>query len=268
MDQGRRRSRRAPAPPLRHAEAFPGKDDAARDVSRRNFLALVFCLMVGTAALPHILMRYYTTPSVRQARESVFWSLFFIFLLYFTAPALGVLAKFDVYSFVVGSEFAKLPQWVAVVAEGRSSAAVDRRRQQGRHRAARRDLDRRRHHRAGDAGDRRAAVRDLRPRRGRRARGGAVDRRRPAADDRQRAVARLLLQDARSERVDGAPRDDLQDPAAGRGAHCGDGGGAEAGGHPVPGVGGVLARGGGVLPGAGAAGSSGSAPTSGARRSA
>ena len=101
------------APPLRHAEAFPGKDDAARDVSRRNFLALVFCLMVGTAALPHILMRYYTTPSVRQARESVFWSLFFIFLLYFTAPALAVLAKFDVYTILVGSEFAKLPQWVA-----------------------------------------------------------------------------------------------------------------------------------------------------------
>jgi len=101
------------APPIRHAEAFPGKDDAARDVSRRNFLALVFCLMVGTAALPHILMRYYTTPSVRQARESVFWSLFFIFLLYFTAPALAVLAKFDVYTFLVGSEFAKLPQWVA-----------------------------------------------------------------------------------------------------------------------------------------------------------
>ena len=100
-------------PPIRHAEAFPGKDEKARDISRRNFLALVFCLMVGTAALPHILMRYYTTPSVRQARESVFWSLFFIFLLYFTAPALAVLAKFDVYSFLVGSEFAKLPQWVA-----------------------------------------------------------------------------------------------------------------------------------------------------------
>jgi hypothetical protein len=54
---------------------------------RRNFLALTFCLMVGTAALPHILMRYYTTPSVKEARESVTWSLFFIFLLYFTAPA-------------------------------------------------------------------------------------------------------------------------------------------------------------------------------------
>ncbi len=101
------------APPTRHAEAFPGKDEAARDVSRRNFLALVFCLMVGTAALPHILMRYYTTPSVRQARESVFWSLFFIFLLYFTAPALAVLAKFDVYTTLVGSDFSKLPQWVS-----------------------------------------------------------------------------------------------------------------------------------------------------------
>ncbi|MBI5911329.1 MAG: cation acetate symporter [Betaproteobacteria bacterium] len=101
------------APPLRHAEAFPGKDEATRDVARRNYLALIFCLMVGTAALPHILMRYYTTPSVRQARESVFWSLFFIFLLYFTAPALAVLAKYDVYTLLVGSEFAKLPAWVA-----------------------------------------------------------------------------------------------------------------------------------------------------------
>jgi cation/acetate symporter len=100
-------------PPLRHAEAFPGKDDKARDINRRNFLALIFCLMVGTAALPHILMRYYTTPSVKQARESVTWSLFFIFLLYFTAPALAVLAKFDVYTLLVGSEYTKLPAWVA-----------------------------------------------------------------------------------------------------------------------------------------------------------
>ena len=43
----------------------------------------------------------------------MFWSLFFIFLLYFTAPALAVLAKYDVYTLLVGSEFAKLPQWVA-----------------------------------------------------------------------------------------------------------------------------------------------------------
>ncbi|MEI8303597.1 MAG: VC_2705 family sodium/solute symporter [Burkholderiales bacterium] len=99
-------------PPLRHGEAFPGKDEKARDISRRNFLALVFCLMVGTAALPHILMRYYTTPSVREARTSVTWSLFFIFLLYFTAPALAVLVKHVVYNDVVGTAFASLPAWI------------------------------------------------------------------------------------------------------------------------------------------------------------
>jgi cation/acetate symporter len=107
------------APPRPHAEAFPGKDEAAKNTARLNFLALVFCLMVGTAALPHILMRYYTTPSVKEARDSVGWSLFFIFLLYFTAPALAVLVKFDVYTHLVGSSFADLPRWVS------SWAAVD-----------------------------------------------------------------------------------------------------------------------------------------------
>jgi cation/acetate symporter len=100
------------APPIRHGEAFGGKDDAARETSRRNFLALTFCLMVGTAALPHILMRYYTTPSVRQARTSVTWSLFFILLLYVTAPALAVLIKYTMYHDVVGSAFSSLPSWV------------------------------------------------------------------------------------------------------------------------------------------------------------
>ena len=78
---------------------------SAFELSRRNFLALVFCLMVGTAALPHILMRYYTTPSVKQARESVTWSLFFIFLLYVTAPALAVLVKYEIFSVLVGTPF-------------------------------------------------------------------------------------------------------------------------------------------------------------------
>jgi cation/acetate symporter len=76
--------------------------------------------MVGTAALPHILMRYYTTPSVKEARVSVFWSLFFIFLLYFTAPALAILVKFEVYNNLVGTSFAQLPAWVS------NWAAVDK----------------------------------------------------------------------------------------------------------------------------------------------
>ncbi len=105
------------APPKPHAEAFVGKDDKARSVARNNFLALILCLMVGTAALPHILMRYYTTPSVKEARKSVFWSLFFIFLLYFTAPALAVLVKYDIYHNVVGSQFASLAGWVAAWAK-------------------------------------------------------------------------------------------------------------------------------------------------------
>ena len=58
-----------------------------------KFVTLVLCMMAGTASLPHILMRYFTTPSVKAARQSVAWSLFFIFLLYFTAPALATFTK-------------------------------------------------------------------------------------------------------------------------------------------------------------------------------
>ena len=61
-----------------------------------KFITLVLCMMAGTASLPHILMRYFTTPSVRAARQSVGWSLLFIFLLYFTAPALATFTKLQV----------------------------------------------------------------------------------------------------------------------------------------------------------------------------
>ena len=79
-----------------------------------NFLALTFCLMVGTAGLPHILTRYYTTPSVRQARISVAWSLFFIFLLYFTAPAYAAFARYAIYVKLVGTKIAELPRWITL----------------------------------------------------------------------------------------------------------------------------------------------------------
>ncbi|HTY03261.1 MAG TPA: sodium:solute symporter family protein [Rhodocyclaceae bacterium] len=107
-------------PVLAHAEPFSASDDLERGRKKKNFLALVFCLMVGTAALPHILMRYYTTPSVREARASVFWSLLFIFLFYCTAPALGILVKYEVYNSLVGSSFSQLPAWVS------NWAAVDK----------------------------------------------------------------------------------------------------------------------------------------------
>ena len=100
-------------PPPRHAEAHPGASADESATARNNFLALMFVLMVGTAALPHILMRYYTTPGVMEARRSVLWSLFFIFLLYVTAPAYAVFAKWEVYNNLVGSNIAILPDWVA-----------------------------------------------------------------------------------------------------------------------------------------------------------
>jgi cation/acetate symporter len=100
-------------PPTRHTEPFPGDTKEASDIKRNNFLALVFCLMLGTAAMPHVLVRYYTTPSVKEARYSVFWTLFLIMALYITIPALAVLVKYDIYSSLVGTSFSQLPEWVS-----------------------------------------------------------------------------------------------------------------------------------------------------------
>lgn len=100
-------------PVTAHTEPFPGATEEASNLKRNNFLALVLCLMMGTAALPHILVRFYTTPTVHEARVSVLWTLFFIMLLYITVPALAVLVKYDIYTSLVGSEFSQLPAWVS-----------------------------------------------------------------------------------------------------------------------------------------------------------
>ncbi len=76
-----------------------------------NFLALMACLMLGTAGLPHILIRFYTVPSVRESRLSVGWSLFFIFLLYFTAPAYAAFSRWQILENVVGKPISELPNW-------------------------------------------------------------------------------------------------------------------------------------------------------------
>ena len=102
-----------------HSQAYAGdpngtpEEQREYELARRNFLALMFCLMVGTAGLPHLLTRYYTSPTVAGARASVAWSLFFIALLYLSAPALAVLVKFEVMQNLVGSSFEALPNWMA-----------------------------------------------------------------------------------------------------------------------------------------------------------
>jgi cation/acetate symporter len=100
------------APPVSQTEPFPG-DKQASDIKRNNFLALVFCLMIGTAALPHILTRYYTTSSVDQTRKSVFWTLFFIMLIYIAVPAMAVMVKYEIYTSLVGTDYSRLPNWVS-----------------------------------------------------------------------------------------------------------------------------------------------------------
>ena len=79
---------------------------------------------MGTAGLPHLLTRFYTTPTVAEARDSVAWSLFFIALLYLSAPALAVLVKYEVMAHLVGQPFDSLPTWVAQWARDPSLLSV------------------------------------------------------------------------------------------------------------------------------------------------
>ncbi|MDX1531388.1 MAG: VC_2705 family sodium/solute symporter, partial [Rhodothermales bacterium] len=62
-------------------------------IDRLNVFCITLCLMVGTAGLPHVIVRFYTVKSVRAARWSAFWALLFIAILYTTAPAVAMFAK-------------------------------------------------------------------------------------------------------------------------------------------------------------------------------
>jgi cation/acetate symporter len=97
-----------------------------------NYFGIIFCMMVGTASLPHILMRYFTTPSVREARQSVAWSLFFIFLLYFSAPAYAAFSKLEVYTNIIGRDLTAVRPWLFQWGElgliqicGKNAASID-----------------------------------------------------------------------------------------------------------------------------------------------
>jgi cation/acetate symporter len=68
-------------------------------------------LMVGTAGLPHVIIRFYTVPRVRDARVSVGWALLFIALLYTTAPAVAVFARTNLIGSVHGVPYAEAPEW-------------------------------------------------------------------------------------------------------------------------------------------------------------
>jgi len=69
-------------------------------------------LMIGTAGLPHVIIRFYTTKTVRGARYSALWALIFIGLLYTTAPAVGAFTKLNLLQGVQGAAVDALPSWV------------------------------------------------------------------------------------------------------------------------------------------------------------
>lgn len=81
--------------------------------SMLDVLCITFALMVGTAGLPHVIVRFYTTPSVRAARWSAGWALLFIALLYTTAPALSVFARYNLLHSLHGAQITKTEKFKA-----------------------------------------------------------------------------------------------------------------------------------------------------------
>ncbi|WP_081985612.1 sodium:solute symporter family protein [Meiothermus ruber] len=80
-----------------------------------NILLITACLMFGTAGLPHVIIRFYTVPTVKDARASAGWALLFIALLYTTAPAVSVFARYNLINTLHGKSLEEVRQidWVA-----------------------------------------------------------------------------------------------------------------------------------------------------------
>jgi len=81
--------------------------------SMMDVFAITLALMVGTAGLPHVIVRFFTVPKVRDARKSAGWALFFIAILYTTVPAVAVFARTNLIETVSNKKYDELPQWVA-----------------------------------------------------------------------------------------------------------------------------------------------------------
>ena len=93
-----------------HAElGFAPYTDGTK--STLDVFFITAALMVGTAGLPHVIIRFYTVPRVRDARVSVGWALLFIALLYTTAPAVAVFARTNLIASVAGRPYAEVPEW-------------------------------------------------------------------------------------------------------------------------------------------------------------
>ncbi|MDX9786447.1 MAG: sodium:solute symporter family protein [Desulfobacterales bacterium] len=72
---------------------------------------ITFALMVGTAGLPHIIIRFFTTPTIKGARASAGWALLFIAILYTTAPAVAAFARLNMIKTLHNAEYVNAPSW-------------------------------------------------------------------------------------------------------------------------------------------------------------
>lgn len=89
----------------RYTDTFTGNWDKV------NVFCVALALMVGTAGLPHVLVRFYTVKSVQAARWSAFWALLFISFLYLTAPATAAFARYYMLNSLNGTQADELPAW-------------------------------------------------------------------------------------------------------------------------------------------------------------
>tara|TARA_R110002050_G_scaffold41242_1_gene100045 strand:+ start:33707 stop:35488 length:1782 start_codon:yes stop_codon:yes gene_type:complete len=76
-----------------------------------DVFAITLALMVGTAGLPHVIVRFFTVPKVKDARKSAGLALLFIAFLYTTAPAIAVFARVNLIETVSNAEYKSVPQW-------------------------------------------------------------------------------------------------------------------------------------------------------------
>jgi cation/acetate symporter len=79
--------------------------------SMMDIFAITAALMVGTAGLPHVIVRFFTVPKVRDARISAGYALLFIAILYTTAPAIAAFARTNLINTVKNAEYSSLPEW-------------------------------------------------------------------------------------------------------------------------------------------------------------
>ncbi len=91
-----------------------------------DVLAITVALMVGTAGLPHVLIRFYTVPTARAARWSAFYALVFIGILYTTAPAVAAFARVNLISSLHGTPVREAPEWFRTWQKTGLIAFVDR----------------------------------------------------------------------------------------------------------------------------------------------